>query len=274
MQKTGKVARGCAVILLLGALTLLGAAQVHAGTLAEVRERGILIVGVREDFLPLGYLDANGKHTGFEVDLARYMARQLLGDEDKLRLVPVNAGNRLTTILSGSADMLIAAVTATEDRAAVFALSEPYFLSGTLLLVSRNGSIRDFGDLPGKRVAVLEGTIQEGAWEPVVREPVAQGVFRVQFRNVAAAVAALRAGQVDALAEDDVLILALAKQNPDLVAVGKPFRPYPYAVAMPKGEGELRAWVNDQLQKAKADGTYNTLWNRYFGEAGTILLRP
>jgi ABC-type amino acid transport substrate-binding protein len=274
MQETGKVARGCAVTLLVGALTLLVAPQAHAGALEAAKARGTLVVGVRTDFPPLGYLDADGKNTGFEVDLARYLARQLLGDEGKLQLVPVNAGSRLTTILSGLADMLIASVSATEDRAAVFALSEPYFVSGTLLLVSLNSSIRDFGDLPGKRVAVLEGTIQEGAWEPVVREPVVRGVIRVQLRNVAAAVAALRAGQVDALAEDDVLILALARQNPDLAAVGKPFRPHPYAIAMRKGEGELRAWVNDQLQKAKADGTYDTLWNRYFGEAGTILLRP
>ncbi len=94
-------------------------------------------MGVRKDFPPLGYLDGNGKNAGFEVDLARYMARQLLGDEEKLRVTPVTAGNRITALISGSADMLIAAVTATEDRATVFAFSEPYFLSGTLLLVRR-----------------------------------------------------------------------------------------------------------------------------------------
>ncbi|HSB81274.1 MAG TPA: transporter substrate-binding domain-containing protein [Candidatus Methylomirabilis sp.] len=262
------------VTLLVGALTLLGATQGYAETLEAVKARGILTVGVRWDFPPLSYLDGQGQPTGFEVDLARYLARQLLGDEGKLRLVRVNAGDRLTAILSGSADMLIASVSATEDRAAVFALSEPYFLSGTLLLVPRDSAIRDIGDLPGKRVAVLEGTIQEGVWEPVVREPVVRGVIRVQFRNVAAAVAALRAGQVDALAEDDVLILALARQYPDLVAVGRPFRPQPYAIAMHKGEGELREWVNEQLRQAKTDGTLDTLWNRYFGDAATILLRP
>jgi ABC-type amino acid transport substrate-binding protein len=50
--------------------------------------------------------------------------------------------------------------------------------------------------------------------------------------------------------------------------------PQPYAIAIPKGEGELRAWVNEQLRQAKADGTYDTLWNRYFGDAATVLLRP
>ena len=262
------------VTLLVGALTLLGATQGFAGVLEAVKARGVLIVGVRDDFPPLGYLDANGKNAGFEVDLARYLARQLLGDEGKLQLVTVIAGNRLTTLLSGSADMLIASVSATEDRSAVFALSEPYFVSGTLLLVPRDSSIRDLGDLPGKRVAVLEGSIQESAWEPVVREPVVRGVIRVQLRNVAAAMAALRAGQVDAFAEDDVLVLALARQNPDLVAVGKPFHPHPYAIAMPKGEGELRAWVNEQLRQAKTDGILDTLWKRYFGDMAAVLLRP
>jgi ABC-type amino acid transport substrate-binding protein len=96
----------------------------------------------------------------------------------------------------------------------------------------------------------------------------------VQFWSVAAAVAALRAGRVDAFAEDDVLVLALARQYPDLVAVGQPFHPRPYVIAMHKGDEELRAWVDDQLRKAKADGTYDQLWNRYFGDAATILLRP
>ncbi len=274
MHRKRLVSARTLVTVLVGAITLLGAAQVYASTLEAVKSRGVLIVGVREDFPPLGYLDGEGRNTGFEVDLARYLARQLLGEEGKLRLVRVNAGNRLTAILSGSADMLIASVSATEDRAAVFALSEPYFLSGTLLLVPRGSPIQDVLDVKGKRVAVLEGTIQEGAWEPVVREPVVRGVIRVQLRNVAAAVAALRAGQVDALAEDDVLILALARQYPDLVAVGKPFRPHPYAIAMHKDNGELRAWVNEQLRQAKADGTYDTLWNRYFGDAAAILLRP
>jgi polar amino acid transport system substrate-binding protein len=269
MQSKGPVSTRTAVTPLVVILTLLGAAQVYAGTLEAAKGRGALVVGVREDFPPLGYLDANGKNTGFEVDLARYLARQLLGDEGKLRLVTVSAGDRLTAIISGSADLLIAAVTATEDRAAVIGFSEPYFLSGTLLLVPRNSSIQDLRDVQGKRVAVLEGSIQEGGLDPAVPEAI-----RVKFWRVAEAVAALQAGRVDAFAEDDILVVALARQYPDLVAVGKPFHPHPFAVAMPRGDGELRTWVNDQLRKAKADGTYDTLWNRYFRTAGPLLLRP
>jgi ABC-type amino acid transport substrate-binding protein len=269
MERKGSVAMRCAVTLLVGALTLLGAAQAHAGTLEAAKERGTLIVGVREDFPPLGYLDADGKHTGFEVDLARYLARQLLGDEGKLRLVPVAAGSRITCLYSESADLLIAAVTVTEDRACVFAFSDPYFVSGSLLLVPQNSSIQGVGDLPGKKVAVIEGSIQEGGLRRV-----APGATPVKFWRVSEAVAALRAGRVDALAEDDILAMALARRNPDLAAVGEPFRPRPYAVAMLKGDPDLLAWVNDQLRKAKADGTFDTLWNRYFGDAGATLHRP
>jgi len=269
MQGKGLVARRIAVTLLVGALTLLGAAQAHAGTLEAAKARGTLIVGVRNDFPPLGYLDADGKNTGFEVDLARYLARQLLGDERKLRVTPAPPGSRITILHAGLADMLIAAVTVTEDRAAVFAFSEPYFLSGSLLLVPKTSAIQDLRDVTGRRVAVIEGSIQEGGLERV-----APAATPVKFWRVSEAVEALRAGRVDALAEDDILVLALARQNPDLAAVGKLFRPRPYAVAMRKGDPDLLAWVNDQLRKAKADGTYDTLWNKYFGEAGTILLRP
>jgi ABC-type amino acid transport substrate-binding protein len=269
MQGKGRVARRTALILLVGALTVLGAVQAHAGTLEAAKARGTLIVGVREDFPPLGYLDADGKPTGFEVDLARYLARQLLGDEGTLRLVPVPAGSRLTALLAESADLLIAAVTVTEDRSYSFAFSDPYFVSGSLLLVPKSSSIQGIGDLPGKRVAVIEGSIQEGGLRRV-----APGAAPVKFWRISEAVAALRAGQVDALAEDDILVLALAGQYPDLAAVGQPFRRRPYAVAMLKGDPELLAWVNDQLRKAKADGTFDTLWDRYFGDAGAIPHRP
>jgi ABC-type amino acid transport substrate-binding protein len=269
MQGKGPVVRRTALTLLVGALTLFGAAQAHAGTLEAAKARGTLIVGVRNDFPPLGYLDADGKPTGFEVDLARYLARQLLGDEGKLRLVPVPAGSRLTSLIAESADLLIAAVTVTEDRTSVLAFSEPYFLSGSLLLVPRHSAIRDLRDVTGKRVAVIEGSIQEGDLKRL-----APGATPVKFWKVSEAVAALRAGKVDALAEDDILVLTLSRQNPDLAPVGKPFRPRPYAVAMPRGDPDLLAWVNDQLRKAKADGTFDTLLDRYFGDAGAILHRP
>ncbi len=119
---------------------------------------------------------------------------------------------------------------------------------------------------------MVEGSIQEGG-VTLVRWLVPEAT-RVKFRSVPEAVTALRAGQVDAFAEDDVVVLALAKQYPDLVAVGKPFRPASYAIAMHKGDEQLRLWVNEQLRKAKADGTYDTLWNQYFGEAGALLVRP
>jgi polar amino acid transport system substrate-binding protein len=257
------------MFLMAAALTLLAAIPAHAGTLEDAKRRGSLIVGVREHFPPLGYLDARGKHSGFEVDLARYLGRQLLGDESRVQLAPVHAGNRLTTVLSESADMLIAAVTVTEDRASVLAFCEPYFLSGTLLLVPRNSSIKDFRDVTGKNLAVIAGSIQEGGVEPVF-----PGASQVKFWRVSNAVRALRTGKVDAFAEDDVLVLALAREYPDLVAVVKPFRPHPYAIALRKGDEALRAWVNDQLRKAKADGTYEQLWNKYFGEEATLLLRP
>jgi ABC-type amino acid transport substrate-binding protein len=257
------------VNLLLGVLALSVFADAQAGTLDIAKARGALIVGVRQDFLPFGYLDERGKNTGLEVDLARYLARQLFGDDSKLQFSPVTAGDRITALVSRTVDMLIAGVTVTDYSSSVFAFSEPYFTSGSLLLVSRNSSIKSLEDLKGRKVAVVEGTLQEKGLEQLGRE-----ATRIKFWTVPDAVEALLAGKVDAFAEDDVLVRALSKKHPSLSAVGTPFNSRPIAVAMPKDEPALLAWVNDQLRKARADGTYDTLWKKYFGEAGAMLVRP
>ncbi|HTX53069.1 MAG TPA: transporter substrate-binding domain-containing protein [Candidatus Baltobacteraceae bacterium] len=261
-------------VIQVAVMLLVAALQAHAGTLEAAKQRGALIVGVRKDFPPLGYIDGTGQLVGFEVDLARYLARHLLGDEGKLQVQRVQAGDRITSLLSGSIDMLIAGVMVTDYSASVFAFSEPYLMSGSLLLVRRGSSISDFPDVVGKKVAVIEGSVQEGVQEGVLG-PAIQGVTLVKFWSVSAAVEALRTGQVDAFAEDDVLVWALARQYPQLAAVGNQFRPpHPVAVAVRKDDQELLAWVNGQLQNAKADGTYDTLWKRYFGEGGPIPIRP
>jgi len=71
-----------------------------------------------------------------------------------------------------------------------------------------------------------------------------------------------------------LLILTLAKENSDMKAVGKPFIPRPYGIAVRKGDLDFIKWVNDQLAKMKKDGTYDKLWKQYFGEVEANLVKP
>ena len=219
-------------------------------------------MGVKTDFPPFGYLDSAGKPQGFDVDVARYLARALFEDESRLELVPVTSGSRIPFLYSEWIDMIVATMTVTEDRKRVLDFSDPYFSSASLLLVPAGSPVRGIEDLAGKTVAVLEGSVQEKDLEQV-----APATKRVAFKNVDEAVAALRGKKVDALCQDDMLVLALERGSRDLKAAGKPILPRPYAIAVRKGDAETLRWVNEKLSAMKKDGTYDRLKEKYFGVA-------
>jgi ABC-type amino acid transport substrate-binding protein len=181
----------------------------------------------------------------------------------------VTSGNRIPFLQSGKIDIIIASVTVTDERRQVVEFSEPYFMSGGLLLVPKNSPIKGVEDLAGKTVAVIQGAIQDKDIEQL-----APKADRVKFGKVSEAVLAVKGGRADAFSQDDVLILTLAKEDPDLKPVGKPFTPRPYGIAVRKGDVEFIKWVDGQLDKMKKDGTYDALWKKYFGEVEAYLFKP
>jgi ABC-type amino acid transport substrate-binding protein len=240
----------------------LSVGPVSAGGLDDARSRGKLLVGVKTDFPPFGYLDPYGKPQGFDVDVARYLARALFEDESRLELVPVTSGSRIPFLYSDWIDMIVAAMTVTEERRRVLDFSEPYFVSASLLLVPAGSTLRGIADLAGKMVAVVEGSVQEKDLAQV-----APGAKPVGFKTLGKAVQALRDKKADALFQDDMVILVLARENRDLKAAGTPILPRPYAVAVRKGDDRTLRWLNEKLSSMKKDGTYDRLREKYFGAA-------
>jgi ABC-type amino acid transport substrate-binding protein len=269
MHRQTRLTTRIGVALVAALLGLVLAGQAMAGTLDEVKKRGKLIAGVKTDFPPFGYVDSSGKNLGFDVDVAHIFAKALFDDENKVELVAVTSGNRIPFLQSGKIDIIIASVTVTDERRQVVEFSDPYFMSGGLLLVPKNSSIKGVGDLAGKTVAVIQGAIQDKDIEQL-----APKTDRVKFGKVSEAVLAVKGGRADAFCQDDILILTLAKENPDLKPVGKPFTPRPYGIAVRKGDVEFIKWVDGQLDQMKKDGTYDKLWKKYFGEVEAYLFKP
>jgi ABC-type amino acid transport substrate-binding protein len=238
-------------------------------TLETVKKRGKLIAGVKTDFPPFGTVDASGKNVGFDVDVAHMFARALFNDENQVELVAVTSGNRIPFLQSGKIDIIIATVTITDERRQVVEFSDPYFMSGSLLLVPKASTAKSLDDMAGKTVAVVQGAIQDQDVEKL--QPRAS---RVKFGKVSEAVLAVKGGRADADVHDDIVVLSLAKENPDLKAVGKPFMPRPYGIAVRKGDAEFIKWVNAELAKMKRDGGYDRLWKKYFADVEANLLKP
>jgi ABC-type amino acid transport substrate-binding protein len=256
-----------AVLIGLGAVVpTAGQAQ---SALEAIKKRGKLIVGVKTDFPPFGSVDAAGKNEGFDVDVAYELGKRLLGDPSRVELVSVTSGNRIPYLQSGKIDIIVATVTVTDERRKVVEFSEPYFMSGELLLVPKASAINDVKDLNGKRVAIIQGAITD---QDIAE--LAPQASRLKYGKVTEAVLAVKAGHADAFAQDDILILKLAKDNSEMRVAGKPFYPRPYGIAVRKGDTEFIGWVNAQLKAMHGDGSYERIWKRHLGEFEAHLIRP
>lgn len=228
-------------------------------SLEAIRARGVLRVGVKADAPPFGSRDPSGRPVGFEIDLVRLFARVLFDDDRRVEYLMVTTATRFEALKSGQVDLLVATLTATDERRTLAELSEPYFMSASLLLVRRGSTVERLADLDGRRVAVVKGSVQA--------RDVAELQSRADLVPVeapSAGVQAVRDGRVEAFVYDDVVLLELAQRDPALRVTGPPIAPRPYVIAARKGDTELIRWVNGWLAKMRRDGSYGGLWRRYF----------
>jgi ABC-type amino acid transport substrate-binding protein len=250
--------RVCAAVTVI--VLALAACALAQSSLDAIVERGVLRVGVKADAPPFGFVDGRGQLAGFDLDLARVLATVLFDDERRIQFLRVTTASRFEALRSGQVDLVMATITATEERRAYAELSESYFISGSLLLVPRTSRIERVEDAAGRRIAVVRGSVQERDLAEVQARAVP-----VPLESVAAAVRAVKSNQVDAFLYDDVVLLELARQDGALRVTGLPLRPRPYVAAARKGDVELIRWVNGWFARIRRDGSYAALWRRYFG---------
>ena len=242
-------------------LLLAGASGAQAESSVDVvRARGALRVGVKADAPPFGSTDTAGHPVGLEIDLARFFARVLFDDDRRVELVPVTTATRFDVLQAGRIDLLIATVTATDERRRRMELSEPYFMAASRLLVRADSEVRGLADLSGRPVAVLTASVQ------------AQDIVQLQPRalvralgSVADAVQAVRSGRCDAFVYDDVVLLSVVRRDPALRIAGTPLVPRPFVVAARQEDAALIRWVNAWLARMRRDGSYGELWRRHLG---------
>ena len=150
------------ILFMLPILFLVGCTkkEENKNTLLEIKKRGELIVGVKFDSKPFGYLE-NGKLKGYDIDIAHLMAKRILGNERLVRFVEVDASNRISKLNSGEVDMIIATMTKNPQRSQIVEFSMPYFYTGQAIMVRKGTAIKNVGDLNGRRVITILGTTGE-----------------------------------------------------------------------------------------------------------------
>ena len=129
--------------------------------LTTITQRDRLIVGIRNDAPPFGFKDKNGFTVGYDADLARLIAKGILGDEKKVEFVPVTASNRIMKLNSGEVDCLIATMSITTQRQQFLNFSTPYYMAGQAILVRSSSKATSLRDFTGKKLIIVFGSTSE-----------------------------------------------------------------------------------------------------------------
>lgn len=225
-------------------------------TLSLINQRGYIIVGVKTDTPPFGFLDKNGNNIGFDTDLAKLIAKKLFGDETKVKFVPVNASNRIMKLSAEEVDMIIATMSVTPQRKVIMDFSVPYHTAGQAMLVKKDSKIISLNELNGKKAIIVYGSTVEKSLRSNI-----PNITVIGYKTYPEAFNALKAGKADAMISDDTILMGFAMNDNSVKILPKRYSKEPYAIAFRKGiESEkLREVVDSVLKEALHKGTIRRL---------------
>src|SRR6266566_5033458 len=175
----------------------------------EVKDRGRWNIGIKCDSPPFGYIDVQGKHAGFDVEIAKWFSRFAFGKSNRVTYTCVTTPAREPALTTGRVDLVIATFTYTPDRDTRIDFSRAYYKATGRMLVPNNSSIQNVGDLNGKAVATTSGSIYD-RW---VRKCFTGAKLSV-FDNFTNARLAFEQGRADTLMFDDTVLLGIATADP------------------------------------------------------------
>lgn len=240
-------------ILMIGVFAGCGSASstnsnVASGSLEEIKQRGVVKIGVFSDKPPFGYVDANGENQGFDVYIGKRIAKDLLGDENKVEFVLVEAASRVEFLQSNKVDIILANFTVTPERKEAVDFANPY-MKVALGVVSKDGAITSIDQLKGQTVLVNKGTTADAYLTKNYPD-----INLLKFDQNTETFEALKDGRGVALAHDNTLLFAWARENEGYkVGVSSLGDQDTIAPAVKKGNTELLNWINDDLKKLGED---------------------
>jgi putative glutamine transport system substrate-binding protein len=255
-----------AALLFLAALLVAVAVPVRAdtsgSTLAAIKARGTIKIGVKYDSPPFGVLDPTTNAVqGFDIDVAHALAKAILGDPNKVTFTQVTSANRIPLLENGDIDLFIATATITPARLQQIDFSNVYYVAGESLLVKKTSPVKSYKDLGGKSVCTTSGSTEDTE----IRK-LAPGATVQTFDSYADCFQALKNGRIDAMTTDNTILVGYQAQDPaDLTLVGGLLSFEPYGIGIAKGNDTLKAAVNAGLAAFFKNGDYAKSNQKWLG---------
>ncbi|WP_433359532.1 glutamate ABC transporter substrate-binding protein [Actinoplanes sp. CA-142083] len=228
-------------------------------TVAWIKKRGRLIVGIDQNAYLFGFRDPNtGELAGFEIDMARAVARAIFGDPEAVQFRAITTADRVPVLQRHEVDLVIRTMTMTCERWQQVSFSTEYLHSVQKLLVRKGEKIRSFAQLGGRKVCATRGStsIRTIAAQPSKPVPVSTD-------STLDCLVMLQQRQVDAVSTIDVLLAGLAAQDPGTEVVGPAVSNEPAGIGIAREQPDLVRFVNSALERIRADGTWQRSYDRW-----------
>jgi putative glutamine transport system substrate-binding protein len=255
-MKTRKI---CAVAVLIAASVLvLGACQKKAGSaLDSIKKAGVLKVGVKSDVPGFGLLNtATNQYEGFEIELAKLIAKDIFGDANKVAFTPVTAKTRGPLLDNGEVDLIIATFTITEERRLSYNFSTTYYTDAVGMLVKKTSGITGVAGLNGKTIGVAQSATSRAAIDTAAKAAGATVKFS-EFATYPEIKAALDSGRVDVFSVDKSILAGYLDSDSEILP--DRFSPQEYGVTSKLQNKELADYIDGLIKKWLADGTIDKL---------------
>ncbi len=257
------VAAGAALAMTMAAC---GGGEAEPGSEGGGSSESITI-GIKFDQPGLGQQQGN-QYAGFDVEVAKYVAKELGYAEDKITFKESPSAQRETLIESGQVQLVFATYSITDDRKQKVSFGGPYFVAGQDLLVkSDNTDITGPDTMNGKKLCSVTGSTSAKK----IKDNYASTVQLQEYDTYSKCVEALSSGTIDAVTTDNVILAGFAAQSQyqgKLKVVGSPFSEERYGVGLKKGDTELCGKVNAAIEKMISDGSWQKALDATVGPSG------
>ncbi|MGJ7911081.1 transporter substrate-binding domain-containing protein [Neobacillus sp. LXY-1] len=232
--------------------------------LQQVKDKGVLKVGLMGTYQPYNFLNKNKQMDGFDADIAKEIAKRL---DVKVEFVAQEFSGMIAGLQAKKFDAVISQMTITPDRQKQMDFSDPYITNNVKVIVREdNNTIQSVTDFKGKNIGVGLGTNDETYLRTVLLPKV--GNFNIKtYDDVITSLKDLDAGRIEATINNMYAIKPVVEQNGfKIKAVGEPIKSDKAGIAVRKGNPEFVKKINSILSDMKKDGTYNNIFVKWFGE--------
>jgi polar amino acid transport system substrate-binding protein len=235
-------------------------AVVAADTLADVKKKGVLVVGCKDSLPPFGYVDEKSRQiVGYDIDFVNAIAKKM---GVRVELKPVTSASRMPQLQESHIDIIAATMTKNAERAKVIDFSHTYFFTGQKF-ITKKGTVKSLKDLEGKRIGTAKGSTSEQN----VKKALPTSTV-LSFDDYPQAFLALQQGKVAAVTTDEAIlagILAKAPNKDHFEIPNLQISDEPYGLGMRKGDTNFVNFVNKSILEMEKSGEAAKIFNKWFG---------